>query len=436
MMMKCFVILALSLDTAAASNLNVDTNEKPVTVTVYFIRHAESEWNKKKAENKAMKLTNKKIKESNKGKPRAEKEKKMVEHDNKEADAPLTETGRNQVGTLRDWWKCRHNGENAMVENCPICKKTALSCLLANKALQETKKSEAGIETVSLDHRVAGDVTATQDCESDAPKTLTKKNVIFGTSNLKRAIETLLIFIRGMREGGESASDVPTVHIVSALQETSFGADASTKLKKTEIPFDGTHADGESQGYGEALTGYPQNVEKIVSFDGSDNLGDRNRWFNYMSDRFPKFCEWVDKKAESGHETFVISGHSSWLMDFFVASFGGKGFGKDKENDEKLNLAENILRMNGKHNNKELQIKLANASMIKFQLEVTQNNGLLSKWWKGAVQCVIKPKSTQLIFGDWQVAGSCESSQEACGELKTLVAKTASPQSLESTCPV
>jgi len=418
MMMKCFAILASSLGTAAAGSLNVDnTNGKPATVTVYFIRHAESTWNEKKAKIKA-----KEIKKSLGG---------TGLFDNDVVDAPLTTKGIQQVSQLRDWWMCK-NGQ----KTCGPCIKKALSCLLARKELEPKTHSGENADAAETGKPTSdkNDESATEACDSNAPTDLRAGNVIFGTSNLKRAIETLLIFIRAMKGAISRDSAAPKVHIVSALQELSlFGKDAKTSLLHGQVPFDGTYEDGLAKKYDGALQGYPQYGGPIVSFDGSDNFGEQNRVLK--GNRFPSFCEWVHKEAK-GDTPFVISGHSTWLMEFFVASFGGEGFGKDKAKDKQLNLAENILRMNGDAK-KKLQLKLANASMIKFDLEVTPNQGgFFSKWWKGPVQCGVKPNSTQLIFGDWQVAGSCESSQEACGELKRLVEKTASPQSLQNTCPV
>jgi len=386
------------LEAAATSTRSHDSED---TVTIYFIRHAESTWNDKKAKIKAN--------------PREKSFLGTGWFDNNVADAPLTDKGRKQVKELRDWWSA-----------IPpyTCSHTGLTCLM--KVLNQPMTASETNNDGAAKH----DSSATPECSrvvsenSEDPRLLTKDDVVFGTSNLKRAIETLLIFMRDMSEKvhrDNIETVAPRVHIVSALQEKSlFGTDAKTTLREHDVPFNGTYVDGVDKGYEGALEGYLQHRGPIVSFDGSANLGEQNKVVRIKDDRFAKFCEWVHKEA-SRKKPFVISGHSSWLMKFFVESFGGKGFGEDDTIDGGLNLAENILRMNGDAKNKQLQLKLANASMIKFQLRKTG--------------CEVVPQSTQLIFGKWQTAGSCQKSQEACGKLKNLVETKAGGESFTGTCP-
>ena len=395
---------------AAASTLSHDSED---TVTIYFIRHAESTWNDKKAKIKAN--------------PSKKSFLGTGLFDNNVADAPLTEKGKKQVEELRDWWSSA---------NPNTCSHTALTCLMEVLNRSPISQQMTASET-NYDGAAEHDTSATPECRSDGsesisensedPRLLTKDDVVFGTSNLKRAIETLLIFMRDMSEQvhrGNIATHVPQVHIVSALQEKSkFGTDARTTLKAGEIPFDGTITDGQKKGYAAALNGYQQH-HPVALFNGTANLGEQNGL--YESDRFPKFCEWIfSRQIEDGKKIFVISGHSSWLMKFFVKAFGGNGFGENDILDGRLNLAENILRMDGNPKEGELQLKLANASMIKFQLRKIS----------GKFGCEVVNKSTQLIFGKWQTAGSCEKSPEACGKLKNLVKTKADGDSVTGTCP-
>jgi hypothetical protein len=399
MIMKYLAVVVAHL------GLTIAESPEENTVTIYFIRHAESQWNEKKA-----KIKTGVVKKSGFG---------TGMFDNNVADAPLTEKGKKQVEELRDWWS---------FERPNTCSHTALTCLM--KVLNQPMTASETNNDGAAEH----DTSATPECISNGlesisenskdPRLLTKDDVVFGTSNLMRAIETLLIFMRDMSEGAHrdnlASENVPQVHIVSALQEKSlFGTDAKTTLKAGEIPFDGTIRDGEEKGYAAALEGYQQH-HRVALFNGTANLGEQNGVFT--SDRFPKFCEWIfSRQIEDGKNIFVISGHSSWLMKFFVKAFGGNGFGKDDTLDGRLNLAENILRMDGNPKEGELQLKLANASMIKFQLRKTG--------------CEVVPQSTQLIFGKWQTAGSCKKSPEACGKLKNLVETKADRESVTGTCP-
>ncbi len=226
------------------------------------------------------------------------------------------------------------------------------------------------------------DLSATQSCNKRDSQTDLKmtdlSDAVFGVSNLKRAIQTLLIFLSGVSktDGGSKRE----IHILSALQERSMGTDAVSTLDKGAVP------DAEYLGGVVDIpekTFYAQ-LSENVDFNKEYNKG--NNWWNTRgglnpwSNMFGDFCQWVNEvSGENPTKPVLVAGHSSWLKKFFKSKLANKG---------NPNLAEELLQGGSKIGYK---IKLGNASMIKFELKV----------WEGG--CSITRRTTQLILGKWQV---------------------------------
>ncbi len=403
--------------------------DQPKTVTVYFIRHAQSFWNLKKAM-KAMKAMNNAPGDMN------TEEKKLWnggngDYGNNTPDVGLTERGFEQVKKLRDWWEAQSRCDDGT--KCGECAENAVQCMA--KQIRENAVKKCSAKTTkwfweseciaddiwndpNYESHSSSDKSATQNCTSTDPKSLSGSinNVVFGVSNLKRAIETMLVFISGL---GLSKEQKPVLHIVSHLQETSAGEDAQTTLEKQKAPF----SDRDDGGYSSALRyfGLNQGQSVPVTFDVTENTG--NQQFGGIvgsivgfGSRLDRFCGWLDTMADDQHKTFVLSGHSSFLMDFF------KHFLKDKKH-KKINLAEKIL-LGGKGTG--LKLKLGNASMIRFQLKFVEG------------KCQIVQKQTQLLYGEWQVQGEVEGNSETVG-LRNFVGQSIEyregRKDLRGTCP-
>ena len=114
-------------------------------------------------------------------------------------------------------------------------------------------------------------------------------DVVFATSNLRRAALTLLLVFRYPKS---------TIHILRSLQELSGGMDASTRSDTRGPP---------------ALTSAET---RGAIFDSKENEGDQVPRDGIK--RLAKFCDWLrhwafDKQARR----FVVVGHSIWLIHWF-----------------------------------------------------------------------------------------------------------------------
>ena len=407
-------------------------------VTIYFIRHAQSEWN----ENKAKNAERKRMKKSN-----SEEAEKMPKFENDKKDSPLSDKGIEQVTTLRNWFRDQLNG---CQEECTPCPQNAAVCL-ATSLPSDTVSAKKGTSSITSEQvGVFEHASATQACKVDELKSMIQNHfdqIVFATSNLKRAIETMLVFFSGIVEGlgAKKPQEKPEIHIVSALQETSLGTDAESSLPASKSPFENTFQQGTEAKYNAALETFPNHGGQNTlpfSFNVAANEGNLNTWRSSFNQRYDKFCEWVVDQSSSGdggRRVFVISGHSSWLLGFFIKSFGGHLFNDDPALDKQTNLAEKVLRMTrstwefvkykvGFSN--AMELKLGNASMIKFDLTLSKQK---SFWGTISNKCEVAAKSTQLLFGNWQVAGSCKHSSSCPALVKYLPHIKASDPN--DTCP-
>lgn len=305
--------------------------------TVYFIRHAESLWNEAKT------------------KKRSFTEQTMDVLKKEYKDAPLTPKGLNQIRDLRNWfWK--DDGS---------CWNHTLRCLYSSLSGELPNESSS-----------SRDASATPSCERATPGSSWPSphpsKVAYGVSNLHRAIETLLVFLGG-RPRDDPSSPI-SVDIVSALQEISRNHDAETKLGRGQVP---DIADGSYSAAIEGI-GFPSGRSPLkYVFNGTFNEGELNTVFKEDKiARFNKFCDWVFDQTEK--DTFVVSGHSFWLMYLFMASFGRApeaasergggglgGGGVDWTKRDVINLAGKILRTKNLGHIESIKLG-GNASMIKL----------------------------------------------------------------------
>jgi hypothetical protein len=423
---SCFMRIAFAISFGLLSGLGeaAVAPESQEVVTVYFMRHAQSMWNVRKA------MRDWKKKKENKDKPgppewakdgqnndiweeeHKKKKKRSKLFKNSDKDVPLTTRGIEQVKKLRDWWQAQSKCLEG--PKCGECVENAVQCM--NENIWPGQKYTA-------DH---SDESATQQCDSTDPKSLSGSilidNVVFGVSNLQRAIETMLVFMSGL---GLNEERKPVLHIVSDLQETSGGQDAQTTLPKGKVPFniDDDNSDLEQKKkYSNALESFGYSKTSLpFTFDGEANygnqlaggkLGEAGKFLGFAKAfglRLDDVCGWLGSKTDDKHKTFVLSGHSSFLMDFFVR------FLKDADI---INLAEKIL-LGGEGTG--LKLKLGNASMIKFELNIAKTPRRLREGFK--IDCSIRPKSTQLLYGEWQVQGEVKDNTETVS-LRDFVGKS------------
>ena len=255
-------------------------------VIVYFVRHAQSIWNLKK-------LLGKKHK-NNSGSLNLQNDKQVADlveagnFKNNEADVALSNEGIRQVVKLRDWIR---KGSN--------CAEDALKCvskaiwpagLTSSKEPIDESRSLVGSQEEWLDS------SEVQVCgaRAELSELLRDNKVIFGVSNLKRAIETLLIFLSGFTNfGGET----PKINIVSSLQEISGGTDAESTLPSGSVPFEDRNQ-ADAAGYTEAMKSFPSTAEDNslpFVFDGSANSGNYGKWSRYARGgvMLQDFCDWT-----------------------------------------------------------------------------------------------------------------------------------------------
>jgi broad specificity phosphatase PhoE len=428
---SCFMRIAYAISFGLLSGLGEATvAPEGQVVTVYFIRHAQSMWNVRKAMRDWKNADPEKTGPPEWAKDGQNKEIWDLEQKlggkfgNSYKDVPLTTRGIEQVKELRDWWQAQSTCAEGT--ECGKCVENAVQCM--NENIWPGQKYTA-------DH---SDKSATQTCSSLDPKSFLDlkffERVVFGVSNLKRAIETMLVFMSGL---GLTNERKPVLHIVSKLQETSGGKDAQTTLKYETAPFkiDDNSESVEKINYSNALKPFG-NTPLPFTFDVSANVGGQllggkggevakklvggHRAFGR---RLRDFCTWLGLKTDKDHKTFVLSGHSSFLMDFFGAFL----------QDEDINLAEKIL-LGGKGTG--LKLKLGNASMIKFELNIAKTPWRFRKGFN--IDCSILPKSTQLLYGEWQVQGEVKDNTETVS-LRDFVGKSSEyregRKDLRGTCP-
>jgi hypothetical protein len=390
----------------------VSLDDRPITETkkVYFIRHAQSMWNQAKAEStsklgswfmdnwgakKIRKLvtglgnTDISFTESFGFKPSAYK------------DAPLSDTGTIQVVSLANWfWSTT---EPAPQTTAPLeCHAGgALYCFAKNVWGNE-------FDTYTTDTQVSpADTTCNvDDDELQELKVKIESNsedLVVGTSNLDRAIRTLAIFLRGVTTTGEYGDPKTNlkINIVSALQETSSGADAQSLLGASSSP--STTID--------AYKGLSFNGEWNKGNQDSPFFGSKKAFKKKYTKRFNEFCDFLFSDDYKEASTFLLSGHSYWLMFFYIQSFGKvKAIPlSDPSSAPSYNAAELLLRLLGV--GKLKKIKLGNASMIKFEVVKGSPKG------DGAgkdLKCHVKAQSTKMIYGNWQVSAKCHKEGSEC----------------------
>jgi phosphohistidine phosphatase SixA len=272
----------------------------PVSKKVVFIRHAQSDWN----------AANEDISKIAGAFSR---------------DSPLSEEGVRQSESLAEWME----------------KSPEASCVAVPPSVHDPSSEPSC------------------DADSEIRDIVLSPSTKWASSNLKRALLTGIIAMRSRINSGEPDK----VHILSALQEISYGIDARASVGIGSVP--------DVKGDAENLNVNVVNLE----IDGSLNFGNMNKIIGMVpkSERFRQFCDWVNSQESS---QLVIVGHSAWLNEFFIAAASTKG---------EMNSAEQILT--------EGQTKLGNASVLYFEL--TNAPDTITPG------CAFVHGKTQLVYGTW-----------------------------------
>jgi hypothetical protein len=377
---------------------------------IYFIRHANSEWNY--AKNNGNKLFRKLKGATNAITPVYK-------------DTPLTDSGIKQSVDLYLWL----NGDNKKCDN-------------SNKDLESIWKTFWPNESVDdwvqpPSPKNCQDVSAVQECSRN-PKSREEITNLFNSklpyiavSNLRRAIQTLIIVLNNQLFGSKNQL---SVYILSALQEISHAGDASSKLGAHKKPKFYTKVEGSTlkHWFGNMNDVYPAAINIANKYIGEGHLSLNDQKFNINSDnnfgdinglimnkrgprRIEDFCKWAFDLNGDDDTNIIISGHSSWLQNFYIKSF---------TNDIDLNLSEKIMQIK---NIDGVKVKLGNSSLLYFQIEENSTG----------MGCHVRPGTTRLLYGYWQISKKFRITGEISHKQKSLRESMISAirNSNKSACP-
>jgi hypothetical protein len=187
------------------------------------------------------------------------------------------------------------------------------------------------------------------------------EQTVIATSNLKRAYLTELLALKDRESDGSSKEKI---WILSSTQELSDGADATSLATERECP------ELDAAEFEEKFTCEP-----------AKNEGDENGWWSFQSTRLKKFCEQLFGFANENNKRMILTGHSSWLQEFY------KMFLKTPKGQTQSGIETGLLTKG---------VKLGNASVIEFQVRFNKESGFFG----GAkTTCEIVSGSTHLVFG-------------------------------------
>jgi hypothetical protein len=129
---------------------------------------------------------------------------------------------------------------------------------------------------------------------------LDNPNLLFATSNLRRAAMTLAVAFEPWLGIAPEQTPVHRISILSALQEKSRGPDAKSLAPLGGRPLLGNRCTAWDVG----------NLAAV--FDPTCNMGNLNGV--ETTDRFEDFCHWLHSNAEN--RNLLVVGHSMWLQEF------------------------------------------------------------------------------------------------------------------------
>jgi hypothetical protein len=315
----------------------------PFNVTIYFVRHGESEWNEQSASKSESDLN---------------KEGKLT-------DAKLTALGTMQARMLSGFIVTKGLGVGKM----------------NRKALAE---SGISMELANTDDWKILNGEIADDAKSQPRK------VVYATSNLRRAS---LTFLRAFQHLIKQGRKIDKLHILSALQEPAKNIDSNSLSKPGQPP-------------ALTLESCPivPSIPKGKPFemDAKCNRGDelQDRTLQHGDRLLDDFCRWMRNMAAFGHvpgagedtsdgssgplvTDFVIAGHSMFLRGFFQR-YMENGIGVFKVKPSKL---ERML--------KSSIHTVGNGALIKIKVELNTHN---PKKLTTPI-CKIIKKNTKLLFG-------------------------------------
>ena len=201
------------------------------------------------------------------------------------------------------------------------------------------------------------------------------RKTVFATSNLRRAIMTLLILFKNRI----AEKSLEKVHILSSLQEMTGNIDSTPITPPKTAPLLSWSSSEADQ--------CPLNQATIDLFDASCNLRDENSGFgrSFYRDRLGDFCKWARYQGLDNQATdLVIVGHSIWIRNFFAKYRGGNFFTNLVDFGNEAALGSSFT-------------KLGNKAIIKFELELTDDGS-----------CAIAKESLKFMSGhiEKRIAGA------------------------------
>ena len=306
--------------------------------TVYFIRHADSIWN-------------------------AHKDKTEVSEEQVKAEFKLDRCPVYDVANITPLGQ--------IVRDVPIQKRSLKQAALMTvmQSYLDAQLSPRGVwqsqclaKWISQNCEPEGLGTLEDDVRTDVCRLAGMRDrdrAVLAASNLKRTQQTMLTalaYFCGYGTGG-SSSYLHTIHAYDFLQERGCAPDARPNLA--------------DRGVGHAIGNCQIDLHREFSQDIC-LLSEVEQ--NNVFDKFVGYVNQLGASRESNKPIFYVTGHSSWLQDFFKLKLPDS-LGDDTPNNLEINLT---------------RVKLGNASVIKFFLEI--DNGDIST-------AKIVPNHTKLIYG-------------------------------------
>ena len=347
----------ISVDSSKSSELvvvpdgcykpNTNDHGRSFQVTMYFVRHGESDWNEQ-SKTKWERALNKEV--------------AML------TDAKLTSKGTMQARMLSEFIAKKGGEVEAM-----------------------NSKADRGLD-LRMQFDNTDDWKILNGQAADYAK-LQPRKVVYATSNLRRAS---LTFLRAFQHLIKPDLKIDKLHILSALQEPAPNIDSNSLSKAGEPP---------------ALTletcPIVHSIEegKPFEMDAKCNRGDELKERNgETGDRLlDDFCQWMRNMAAFGHvpgadevttdrksdprvTDFVIAGHSMFLRGFFQR-YLSEGDG-DKKNELESALSSTIRTV-------------GNGSLIKIRLVLNNPQTIEGdKTRTGSRICQIQQGETELLYGE------------------------------------
>jgi broad specificity phosphatase PhoE len=320
------------------------------TVTIYFMRHAESIWNYNKHKDKGT------LKEAEG--PNLDKSSKEARDDDSVGSTATTDidSDDDEFSDVVDNVPESVQGDDSPGPSLQKGLGTASTPVFQVKGAERERDAPLSVRGHNQAIALGEDILARVSTQADDPKAVLRGlvrdgNVVFGVSNLARTQQTMANFLNQCPED-KGFTKPFQIEILNCLQELSHAHDAwSSKGGRTDP----------EQAVPSALRKrdlfawrFAPGVSKVIDLNGTLGFLRVGSYFrgrrDYMQ-RLEDFSVWLNGHYNQGHKTFLVAGHSTWLKALYKKRMGNGA----------TNRYEQTLR----------KTKLGNASMVKFTFELS-----------------------------------------------------------------